>query len=307
MSYGDPSKGWNPWVLTEEQGRPLIRSAIEAGINFFDTANIYSNGASEEILGRAVKDFARRDEIVIATKVNGPMHRGANAVGLSRKSILTEVDQSLRRLGTEYIDLYQIHAWDAQTPIEETLEALDDVVRAGKVRYLGASNTAAWQFCKALYTSDNKGWSRFVSMQLHLNLLYREEEREMLPLCEDQGIGVIPWSPLARGLLARPWSDEPITERSKTDAFGKALYDKTKQADRAVIDAVGTVAEQIGAARSEVALAWLLAKPEVCAPIIGVTKPAQLDSALKALDVTLDAQAIGTLEEHYVPHAKLSL
>jgi aryl-alcohol dehydrogenase-like predicted oxidoreductase len=307
MSYGDPGRGWNPWVLTEEQGRPLIRAAIEAGINFFDTANIYSAGASEEVLGRAIKDFTRRDEVVIATKVNGPMNKGANAHGLSRKSILTEVDQSLRRLGTDYIDLYQIHAWDPNTPIEETLDALDDIVRAGKVRYLGASNSAAWQLCQALYVAKGLNLSRFVSMQIHLNLLYREEEREMLPLCADQGIGVIPWSPLARGLLARPWSDEPTTERAKTDTFGKSLYDRAKDADRAVVDAVGEVAERIGASRSEVALAWLLTKPEVTAPIVGVTKPHHLDGALKALDLTLDAELIQTLEERYVPHEKIGL
>jgi aryl-alcohol dehydrogenase-like predicted oxidoreductase len=307
MSYGDPAKGWNPWVLTEEQGRPLIRAAIEAGVNFFDTANIYSNGASEEVLGRAIRDFARRDEVVIATKVSGPMHKGVNALGLSRKSILAEVDQSLRRLGTDYIDLYQIHSWDPNTPIEETLEALDDVVRAGKVRYLGASNTAAWQFCQALYVAAGRGWSRFVSVQVHLNLLYREEEREMLPLCADQGIGVIPWSPLARGLLARPWSDDPTTERSKTDVFGKSLYDRAKDADRAVVDAVGELSERIGAPRSEIALAWLFAKREVSAPIVGVTKPAHLESALKALDLTLDAEAITALDERYVPHQQLSM
>jgi aryl-alcohol dehydrogenase-like predicted oxidoreductase len=303
MSYGDPKKGWNPWVLTEEQGRPLIRAALEAGINFFDTANAYSEGVSEEILGRAIRDFARRDELVIATKVSGAMHKGQNARGLSRKSILTEIDQSLRRLGTDYIDLYQIHSWDDETPIEETLEALNDIVRAGKVRYLGASNTAAWQFCKALHIAGERGWTKFVSMQNHLNLLYREEEREMLPLCASEGVGVIPWSPLARGRLARPWSEEPVTERSQTDAFGKSLYDRTKVADQAVVDAVGVVAERIGAPRSQVALAWLLAKPQVAAPIIGVTKLPQLDDALNAITLTLDPEAIAALEAPYIPHA----
>jgi aryl-alcohol dehydrogenase-like predicted oxidoreductase len=306
MSYGDPGKGWNPWVLTEEQGRPLIRAALEAGINFFDTANAYSEGVSEEVLGRAIRDFARRDEIVIATKVFGPMHKGQNAKGLSRKSILAEIDQSLRRLGTDYVDLYQIHSWDNETPIEETLEALNDVVRAGKARYLGASNSAAWQFCKALHVAGERGWSKFVSMQNHLNLLYREEEREMLPLCADAGVGVIPWSPLARGRLARPWSEEPLTERARTDAFGRSLYDRTKVADQAVVEAVGQVSERLGAPRSQVALAWLLAKPQVTAPIIGVTKPAQLDDALKALELELDSDTVAALEAPYVPHSARS-
>ena len=305
MSYGDPNKGWNPWVLTEEQGRPLLKAAIEAGITFFDTANVYSDGASEEVLGRAIRDFSRREELVIATKLRGAMRKNdPNGVGLSRKAILTEVDHSLRRLGTDYIDLYQIHSWDPETPIEETLEALNDVVRAGKVRYLGASNTAAWQFCKALHVAGERGWSKFVSMQTHLNLLFREEEREMLPLCADQGIGVIPWSPLARGRLARPWSEQGETDRAKTDTFGKSLYDRTKDADHAVVDAVGEVAERIGAKHAQVSLAWLLAKPEVTAPIIGVTKPGQLEDALKALDLKLDQQAVDALEAPYVPHRK---
>lgn len=303
MSYGDPAKGWNPWVLTEEQGRPLIRAALEAGITLFDTANVYSDGASEEVLGRAIRDFARREELVIATKVRGTMRKGdPNGTGLSRKAILTEVDHSLRRLGTDYIDLYQIHSWDPDTPIEETLEALDHVVRAGKVRYLGASNTAAWQFGKALHVAGERSWSRFVSMQAHLNLLYREEEREMLPLCADQGIGVLPWSPLARGRLARPWSDEPETDRARTDTFGKSLYDDTKAADRAVVEAVSEVAGRLGVRQSQLALAWLLAKPVVAAPIVGVTKPGQLDDALAALNLVLDAGTIAELEAPYVPH-----
>lgn len=302
MSYGDPAKGWNPWVLNEEQGRPLIRRALEAGINFFDTANAYSLGASEEVLGRAVKDFARRDEVVIATKVAAPMRKAPNGHGLSRKSILNEVDASLARLGTDYIDLYQIHSWDPATPIEETLQALNDVVRAGKVRYLGASNSAAWQLCQALYVARSHGWTEFISMQTHFNLLYREQEREMLPLCADQGIGVLPWSPLARGRLARPWTDEPATDRAKTDSFGKKLYERTEQADHAVVDAVGDVADEIGASRSQVALAWLLSKSTVTAPIVGATRPEQLDEAIKALDLTIDAQMQQRLEERYVPH-----
>jgi aryl-alcohol dehydrogenase-like predicted oxidoreductase len=302
MSYGDPAKGWNPWVLSEEEGRPLIRQALEAGINFFDTANAYSLGASEEVLGRAIRDFARRDEVVIATKVAAPMRKVPNGHGLSRKSILNEVDASLTRLGTDYIDLYQIHSWDPSTPIEETLEALNDVVRAGKVRYLGASNTAAWQLCQALYVARANGWSRFVSMQIHLNLLYREHERETLPLCIDQGLGVLPWSPLGRGRLARPWSDEPGTERAKTDAFGSKLYASTVAADRSVVEAVGEVAAEMGAARSQVALAWLLGKSPVTAPIVGATRAEHLEDALKALELTIDPQLQARLEERYVPH-----
>lgn len=304
MTYGDPNKGWNPWVLTEEQGRPLIRAALEAGINFFDSANAYSEGVSEEVLGRAMRDFARREEVVIATKLFAPMRPEPNGRGLSRKAVLAEVDHSLRRLGTDYIDLYQIHSWDNETPIEETLEALNDIVRAGKVRYLGASNTAAWQLCKALYIAGERGFSKFVSMQTHLNLLYREEEREMLPLCADQGIGLLPWSPLARGRLARAWSDEGETNRIKTDTFGKSLYDETRGADEAVVNVVGEVAYQLGATRGQVALAWLLSKPEVTAPIIGVTKPQQLDDAIKALDLALDVDIVTALEEPYKPHRK---
>lgn len=304
MTYGDPNKGWNPWVLTEEEGRPLIRAALDAGINFFDTANAYSEGVSEEVLGRAIRDFARREEVIIATKLFAPMRPEPNGRGLSRKAILTEVDHSLRRLGTDYIDLYQIHSWDIETPIEETLEALNDIVRNGKVRYLGASNTAAWQMCKALYIAGERGWSKFVSMQTHLNLLYREEEREMLPLCADQGIGVIPWSPLARGRLARACSEVDKTGRAKLDVVGKSLYDSTKITDHAVIDAVGEVADRLGATRSQVSLSWLLSKPEVTAPIIGVTKLEHLNDALAALDLSLDNDAIATLEDMYVPHRK---
>ena len=303
MTYGDPGRGAHEWTLTEDESRPLIKAAHEAGVNFFDTSNSYSAGSSEEILGRAVKDFMKREEVVIATKVFGPMRTGVNAAGLSRKSIMTEVDASLRRLSTDYIDLYQIHRWDNQTPIEETLEALNDVVRSGKVRYLGASSMFAWQFCKALHVAGERGWSRFVSMQNHLNLIYREEEREMLPLCAAEGVGVIPWSPLARGRLARPWSDEPATERERTDKFGSMIYARTKAADRDVVEAVGAVSEKLGAPRSQVALAWLLAKPEVTAPIVGVSKPQHLTDAVAALDVELDAETVKALEAPYVPHA----
>lgn len=307
MTYGEPQRGAHEWTLAEEAARPLIRSAIEAGINFFDTANTYSAGSSEEILGRAIRDFARREEVVIATKVFGPMRKDPNGHGLSRKAIMTEVDASLRRLGTDYIDLYQIHRWDSRTPIEETLEALNDLVRSGKVLYLGASSMFAWQFCKALHIAGERGWSRFVSMQNHLNLLYREEEREMLPFCEDEGIGVLPWSPLARGRLARPWSDEPTTLREKTDLFGQRLYAQTAAADRSVVEAVGQVAERLGASRSQVALAWLLRRPVVTAPIVGVSKPAHLVDALSSLELSLDDGSIAALETPYVPHPVLGL
>ena len=301
MTYGAPTEGAHEWTIGEEESRPLIKAAIEAGINFFDTANYYSAGASEEIVGRALKDFARREEVVIGTKVFAPMHKGANAGGLSRKAIMEEVNASLKRLGTDYIDLYQIHRWDPQTPIEETLEALNDLVRSGKVLYLGASSMFAWQFCKALHIAGERGWSRFVSMQNHMNLLYREEEREMLPLCQSEGIGVIPWSPLARGRLARPWSDEPVTVREQTDKFGQLLYAKTKEADHAVIDSVGAVSDRLGVPRSQVALAWLAQKPGVTAPIIGVSKVSQLTDALGALELKLDADTIKELERPYTP------
>jgi aryl-alcohol dehydrogenase-like predicted oxidoreductase len=303
MAYGAPTAGQHEWTLGEDDAVPLIRAALEAGINCFDTANGYSGGTSEEILGRALKAHARRDDFVIATKVYAPMHRGANGMGLSRKSIMAEVEASLRRLGTDYIDLYQIHRWDPQTPIEETLEALNDLVRGGKVLYLGASSMFAWQFCKALHIAGEHGWSRFVSMQNHLNLLYREEEREMLPLCAAEGIGVIPWSPLARGLLARAWSEEPATTREKTDAFGRLLYARTREADKAVVDAVGVVSERLGAPRSQVALAWLLQKPEVVSPIVGVSKLQHLEDALAAMKLELDAETVKALEAHYRPHA----
>ena len=272
------------------------------GSIFFDTANVYSDGTSEEMLGRAVREFARRDELVIATKVHGRMHADVNGAGLSRKAIMTEVDASLRRLGTDYIDLYQIHRWDANTPIEETLEALHDVVKAGKARYIGASSMYAWQFCKALQLADRNGWTRFISMQNHYNLLYREEEREMMALCLAEGVGVIPWSPLARGRLARPWETEVGTRRSETDEFGKTLYTKMEEADRSVTEAVGTISEARGVPRAQVALAWLLAKPGVTAPIVGATKPHHLEDAVAALDVKLSEAEIAALEQPYLPH-----
>jgi aryl-alcohol dehydrogenase-like predicted oxidoreductase len=302
MSYGDPNRGLHEWTLPEDQSRPLLQAAIEAGVNFFDTANMYSDGSSEEILGRALKDFMPRDAVVIATKVHNRMRKDPNGAGLSRKAIMSEVEHSLRRLGTDYIDLYQIHRWDDETPIEETLEALNDLVRSGKVRYLGASSMASWQFAKALYIAGERGWSKFVSMQNHVNLLYREEEREMLPLCRDQGIGVIPWSPLARGQLARPWSDEPATLRAQTDRFGRVLYDRTREADKAVSDALGAVSERLGAPRSQIALAWLLRKPEVVAPIVGVSKQSHLDDAIAAQSLMLDDETVAALEAPYVPH-----
>src|SRR5690349_17911468 len=275
MSYGDPDRGNHLWSLPEEQARPFIRQALDLGVTFFDTANVYSDGTSEEILGRALKDFADRDDVVIATKVHGRMRPGPNGAGLSRKAILAEIDASLRRLGTDYVDLYQIHRLDYDTPLEETLEALHDVVKAGKARYVGASSMFAWQFCKALYVADLFGWTRFVSMQNHMNLLYREEEREMMGLCQSEGIGVIPWSPLARGKLARPWKSE-VTKRDETDKVSKSLYEKTEAADGRVVERVGEVAGSRGVPMAQVALAWLLQKPGVTAPIIGASKPHHL-------------------------------
>jgi aryl-alcohol dehydrogenase-like predicted oxidoreductase len=298
MSYGDASRGGHQWVLNEDESRPFIKQAVEQGINFFDTANVYSIGSSEEFLGRALRDFANRDEVVIATKVHGPMRPGPNGSGLSRKAILTEVDRSLRRLGVDYIDLYQIHRLDHRTPIEETLEALHDVIRAGKVRYIGASSMWAWEFAKALYTADARGWTRFVSMQNHYNLLYREEEREMIPLCIDQGVGVIPYSPLARGRLTRDWAES--TTRSESDALGSSLYDEA--ADRPVVDRVAEVAAEHGVPRAQVALAWMLAKPGITSPIIGATKPNHLEDAVAAVEVELSAEEIERLEEPYSPH-----
>ncbi|GAP37412.1 aldo/keto reductase [Piscinibacter sakaiensis] len=300
MSYGAPDQGTHPWSLDEAASRPFFRKALDLGINFFDTANVYSAGTSEEYVGRALAAYARRDDVVIATKVHGRMRPGPHGAGLSRKAILAEIDHSLRRLGVDHVDLYQVHRWDDQVPIEETLEALNDVVRAGKARYIGASSMYAWQFAKALAVSQAHGWARFVSMQNHLNLLYREEEREMLPLCRDQGIGVIPWSPLARGRLTRPWDE--TSARLETDAFGRTLYTAAVDADRQVIDAVAAVAAARGVPRAQVALAWVLQTPGVSAPIIGATRPGHLDDAVAALDLVLSAEERAALEAPYVPH-----
>ncbi|WP_143286498.1 aldo/keto reductase [Burkholderia ubonensis] len=301
MTYGVPERGTHPWTLDEAASRPLIRQALDAGINFFDTANMYSDGTSEEIVGRALRDFAKRDDVVIATKVFYRMRPGPNGAGLSRKAILAEIDHSLKRLGTDYVDLYQIHRWDYHTPIEETLEALHDVVKAGKARYIGASSMHAWQFSKALYTSKLNGWTQFVSMQDHLNLLYREEEREMLPLCADQGIAVLPWSPLARGRLTRDW--DASSERLQSDAYGQTLYEAYADNDRAIVEAVATIARARNVPRAQVALAWLLQKSGVTAPIIGASKARHLDDAVAALSLELSAEELAALEAPYVPHA----
>ncbi|MGW9192481.1 aldo/keto reductase [Micromonospora chersina] len=300
MSYGEPSRGGHPWSLPEQESRPFIQQALELGVAFFDTANVYSDGTSEEIVGRALKDFARRDDVVIATKVHGRMGPGPNRGGLSRKHIMSEIDASLRRLGTDYVDLYQIHRLDPGTPIEETLEALHDLVRAGKVRYLGASSMYAWQFAKALWAAERHGWTRFVSMQNHYNLLYREEEREMLPLCLDQGVAVIPWSPLARGRLTRDWGER--TARVESDEFGRALYARTEENDRAVVDAVARIATERGVPRAQVALAWVARNPAVTAPIVGATKPHHLTDAVAALELELTDEEVAALEAPYVPH-----
>jgi len=301
MTYGVPDRGNHAWTLDEEASRPILRKAVEAGINFFDTANVYSDGTSEEIVGRALKEYTRRDEVVIATKVHGRMRPGPNGVGLNRKAIMTEIDASLVRLGTDYVDLYQIHRFDHEVAVEETLEALHDVVKAGKARYIGASSMYAWQFATMLHVSEANGWARFATMQDYLNLLYREEEREMLPLCAAEGIGVIPWSPLARGRLTRDWDD--TTERSQTDEFGSTLYAHTADADQKVVMAVAAIAAERGVPRAQVALAWVLAKPEVSAPIIGASKAAHLDDAIAALDLGLSESEISRLEEPYVPHS----
>jgi aryl-alcohol dehydrogenase-like predicted oxidoreductase len=299
MSYGLEERKWG---LNEEQGRPFIKQALELGINFFDTANMYGNGRSEEVLGRALRDFAKRDEVVIASKVYFPMRPDVNGGGLSRKAIMTEIDHSLRRLGMDYVDLYQIHRWDYETPIEETLEALHDVVKSGKARYIGASSMFAWQFCKALYLADLHSWTRFVSMQPHYNLLNREEEREMLPLCLAEGIGVLPWSPLARGRLARAWEAQSSTLRGQTDEYGKKLYSGTEELDKQVIDRVGEIAKSRGIPRAQIALAWLLHKPAVTAPIVGATKSHHLAEAGEAVGVKLSDEEIEVLEAPYVPH-----
>jgi aryl-alcohol dehydrogenase-like predicted oxidoreductase len=297
MSYGEPGRGPHPWSLDEEASRPFFRRAVEAGINFFDTADVYSAGSSEEITGRALRDFARREEIVLATKVHGRMRPGPNGAGLSRKAIMTAIDASLARLGTDYVDLYQIHRWDPTVPIAETMEALHDVVQAGKARYIGASSMYAWQFAKAQHTASQRGWTRFATMQNHYNLLYREEEREMLPLCADLGIGVIPWSPLARGRLTRDW--DAVTARSETDSFGQSLY---AAEDRQIVEQVARVAAARGVSRAQIALAWLISRPAVTAPIIGATRPQHLDDAVAAIGVRLTPEEIDQLEKPYVPH-----
>ncbi|HTO98744.1 MAG TPA: aldo/keto reductase [Myxococcales bacterium] len=306
LTYGapvasEPTGGRHAWALDEEQSQPFLRQALDLGINFFDTANVYSSGASEEVLGRFLKRNVRRESVVVATKVCGVMRKEPNGRGLSRKAIFQELDDSLRRLGMDYVDLYQTHRWDPSTPIEETMEALHDVVKSGKVRYLGASSMFAWQFAKALYLSDLRGWSRFVSMQNHYNLLYREEEREMIGLCRAEGIGLIPWSPLARGRLTRAWKAES-TKRSETDQFGNGMYGRTEELDRPVVDRVGEVAEKRGLPRAQVSLAWLLSKPFITAPIVGASKPHHLSDAAAALSVHLAPEEIEALEKPYLPH-----
>jgi aryl-alcohol dehydrogenase-like predicted oxidoreductase len=303
MTYG--SSKWRDWVLDEEESRPFIKRALETGINFFDTANMYSDGVSEEVVGRALRDFAKRDEVVLATKVFNPMRKEPNGRGLSRKAIMTEIDHSLRRLGTDYVDLYQIHRWDHETPIDETMEALHDVVKAGKARYIGASSMFAWQFAQSLYTADLHNWTRFVSMQNHYNLIYREEEREMIPLCIDQGIGLIPWSPLARGFLAgnRAKQGGGQTARAKTDDYAKQMY--YQDDDFAVAGCAAEIAKKRGVPNMQVALAWVLAKPGITAPIIGASKPNHLDDALTALALKLSPEEMNQLEERYKPHTIL--
>ena len=300
MTYGASDRGNHAWTMDEASSRPLIQKAFELGINFLDTANVYSDGHSEEIVGRAVRDFSRREDVVIATKLNGRMRPGPNGAGLSRRAVFMEIDNSLRRLGTDWVDLYQIHRWDPATPIEETLKALHDVVKAGKARYIGASSMYAWQFAKALYTSRLHGWTEFVSMQDHLNLLNREEEREMLPLCADQGVGVLPWSPLARGRLTRDWDE--TSARQESDVFGKTLYAGNTESDRQVVQRVAEVAAQRGVPRAQVALAWVAQKSVVTAPIIGASKPQHLDDAVAALSLALTPDEIAMLEAPYTPH-----
>ncbi len=299
MSFGAPDRGAHGWSLDEEASRPLIRQALEAGITTLDTADVYSDGTSEEFVGRALKDFAVRDEIVLATKVHGRMGSGANQAGLSRAHILSGIDASLRRLGTDYVDLYQIHRWDPETPIEETMEALHDVVRSGKARYIGASSMWAWQFAKAQHVAAQNGWTPFVSMQDQYNLLQREEEREMHPLCLDAGVGVLPWSPLARGRLTRDWDE--TTARTETDAFGKTLYRREEESNRAIVDAVASVAAARGVSRAQIALAWVAGRPAVSAPIVGATRASHIDDAVAAISIRLEAEEIATLEAAYTP------
>ena len=309
MTYGSPAEGKpmpgrHAWTLNEADSQPFLRQALDLGINFFDTANVYSSGDSEVVVGRFLKANTRREAVVIATKLQGLMRDEPNGKGLSRKEIFFEIDQSLKRLETDYVDLYQIHRWDYETPIEETLEALHDLVKAGKVRYIGASSMYAWQFAQALYLADLRGWTRFVSMQNHYNLLYREEEREMMGLCCAEGIAVIPWSPLARGRLTRPWNTE-ASVRSTSDVFGKSMYSKSEEADERVVDRLGEIAEKRGIPHAQVALAWLLSKPGVTAPIVGATKANHLEDAVAALSVHLTPEEMKALEEPYVPHPVL--
>ena len=305
MSFGISNQGMHDWTLDEDQSRPFFRQALEAGINFFDTANGYSAGTSEEITGRALKDFARRDEIVVATKAYIAWRNAPNTGGLSRKALFQSVDDSLRRLGMDYIDLYQIHRYDHETPVEETMEALHDIVKSGKVRYIGASSMEAWRFAKMQYVAQTNGWTRFISMQPQVNLVYREEEREMIPLCIDQGVAIMPWSPLARGMLTRDWEEK--TTRSETDQFSRMIYNRTAEQDRKVVEAVAAVATERGLSRAQVAMAWLLQKPGITTPIIGATKQYHIDDALSSLDVTLSPEDIARLEAPYVPHEVVGL
>jgi aryl-alcohol dehydrogenase-like predicted oxidoreductase len=305
MSFGTSGQGPHEWTLDEEASRPFFRQALEAGINFFDTANMYSAGSSEEITGRALREFALRDEIVVATKAFGPWRGAPNTGGLSRKALLQAIDDSLARLGMDYVDLFQIHRFDHDTPVEETMEALHDIVKAGKARYIGASSMEAWRFAKMQQVAKENGWSRFVSMQPQVNLVYREEEREMIPLCQDQGVGVIPWSPLARGMLTRDWDEK--TARSQSDQFGRMLYGATEAQDRKVVETVAAIASDRGVPRAQVALAWLVGKPGITAPIVGATKPNHLEDAVAALDLALTDDEVRRLEESYVPHPVVGL
>jgi aryl-alcohol dehydrogenase-like predicted oxidoreductase len=305
MSFGIPERGNHLWTLPEDQTRPIFKRALDAGINFFDTANVYSDGTSEEIVGKLLKEMTSREAVVLATKVHGRMRLDANGAGLSRKAIFQEIDASLKRLGTDYVDLYQTHRWDYETPIGETLEALHDVVKAGKARYIGASSMYAFQFAQALYTADIRGQTRFVSMQNHFNLVYREEEREMMKLCLEEGVGVIPWSPLARGRLTRPWSQRSATDRAQTDEFGKTLYAKSEESDKRVVDAVEQLSKKRGVPMSQLALAWQLSKPFITSPIIGATKLQHVDDAVAAVQLQLSSDEIAALEAPYEPHGVL--
>jgi len=305
MSFGRPDAGRHEWTIDEAASRTIMRQALEAGINFLDTANEYSAGTSEEFVGRAIADFAHRDEIVLATKAYSPWRSAPNTGGLSRKALFQAIDDSLKRLGTDYVDLFQIHRWDYSVPVEETMEALHDIVKAGKARYIGASSMYAWQFAKAQHTAERNGWTKFISMQPQVNLVYREEEREMIPLCIDQGVAVLPWSPLARGMLTRDWNEK--TARSETDMFSAYLYRATAENDRQIVEVVAKIAEERGLPRAQIAMAWLLGKAGITAPIIGATKPSHLDDAVAALDVALSAEEVARLESPYLPHQVVGL